>query len=222
MKMTIFSKIKFFWLHIVSKIFRVPLDYRQYWNERYLANFSSGKGSCGDLAYFKSEIINEFIRKNSVESVIEFGCGDGNQLKLMNYKKYLGLDVAYSSIEKCSDFFINDDSKSFMLYNPKVFVNNGFLQADMVVCLDVLYHIIPEDDYIKTLDDIFSCSNNYVILYTDIDQYEKNPYKKGSHIIHRNTLEYLKKYPEFSVIDILPNKYPNLSWANFIVLKHIS
>jgi len=222
MKISLFAKVKLFWLHTLTKIFGIQLNYTDYWNERYNAGFNSGKGSYGDLAIFKAETINNFIQKNSIQTIIEFGCGDGNQLKLLQYKKYLGLDVAYSAIEKCKDIFIGDSSKSFLLYNPHVFVNKGFIQADLVVCLDVLYHIIPEEDYTKTLDDIFSCSNNYVILYTDIDQYEKNPYKKGSHIFHRNTLEYLKKYPEFKLVDSIPNKFPDLSWANFIILKKIS
>lgn len=220
--MTIFSKINFFWLHVVSKIFRTPLDYRKYWNERYLANFSSGNGSYGDLATFKSEIINDFIRKNSVQTVIEFGCGDGNQLKLMHYKNYLGLDVAGSAIEKCRSMFLEDDSKSFFLYNPDAFVNKGFLHSDLVICLDVLYHILPEVDYIKTLDDIFSCSDNYVILYTDTELSEKNTYSRGSHIFHRDTLHYLKKYSDFELVEIIPNRFPELSWADFIFLRRIS
>lgn len=222
MKIALLSKIKLFWLHTVAKGFGIPLDYRDYWNERYNAGFDSGKGSFGDLAIFKSEIVNDFIRKNPVRTVIEFGCGDGNQLQLMHYKEYLGLDVAYSAIEKCKEIFIRDTSKSFLLYNPKVFVNKGFIKADLVICLDVLYHIVPEDDYVKTLDDIFSCSDNYVILYTDTGQFEKNTYVKGSHICHRNTLHYLEKYADFKVIEIIPNKFPELSWANFIILSRLS
>jgi hypothetical protein len=219
MKIAILSKIKLFWLHIITKIFRIPLDYRDYWNERYNAGFSSGKGSYGDLATFKSEIVNDFVRKNSVQTVIEFGCGDGNQLKLMQYQKYLGLDVASSAIKNCTTIFFDDDSKSFFLYNPDLFVNKGFVHSDLVICLDVLYHILPEDDYIKTLDDIFSCSDKYVILYTDTKIFEKKSYLNDSHICHRNTLLYLKKYSDFELIEIIPNKFPELSWADFIILR---
>ncbi len=222
MKISILSKIRLFWLHIVTKVFGIRINYIDYWNERYNAGFTSGAGSYADLAVFKAETINNFVLKHSINTVIEFGCGDGNQLKLMQYKKYLGLDVAYSAIETCKKKFCHDSSKSFFLYNPNVFVNNGFLKSDLVVCLDVLYHIIPEADYNKTLADIFSCSSNFVILYTDTDQFEKKSDKKDSHIFHRNTLEYLKKFPEFTITDILPNKYPELSWANFIILKRVS
>jgi hypothetical protein len=222
MKISLLSKINFFWLHIISKIFKIPLNYQEYWNERYSAGFSSGSGSYGELANFKADIINKFIQKNSIQSVIEFGCGDGNQLKLMQYKKYLGLDVAGSAIEKCKSVFFDDPSKSFFLYKPDQFVNRGFLNSDLVICLDVLYHILPEEDYIKTLDDIFSCSDKHVILYTDTELFEKETYLTGSHICHRNTLNYLKKYTDFELIEIIPNKYPDLSWAQFIILRRLT
>jgi hypothetical protein len=219
MKIPLLSKIRLFWLHTVTRVLRLPLNYQDYWDERYDAGFSSGAGSYGDLAAFKADIINGFIRAQGIHTIMEFGCGDGNQLKLMHYEKYLGLDIAYSAVQKCRMMYARDHSKSFICYHPQGFVNNRFIRADLVVCLDVLYHILPEDDYLKTLDDIFSSADRFVILYTDTDQFTKMSLKKDAHIIHRDTLSYLKKYPAFSIIEIIPNKYPDLSWANFIILK---
>jgi len=209
------------WLHKIKKILGLPLDYKEYWDERYKAGFTSGAGSYGDLAAFKADTINTFIEENSVKSVIEFGCGDGNQLKLMHYPKYLGLDIASSAVEKCRQSFSGDDSKSFRLYSPQFFSNNGLIQANLVVCLDVLYHIIPENEYIKTLDDIFSCSDNSVILYTDVDMFKTNTYQEGAHVRHRDTLSYLKKYENFTIEKIIPNKYADLTFAVFILLKRV-
>ena len=149
-------------------------DYKKYWNQRYSKGGNSGDGSYGVLAEFKAETINNFIEEHDINSVIEFGCGDGNQLKYMNYKKYLGFDVAKAAIDRCRLIFkdLKDNkTKSFMIYDPKYFINNDFIKADLVVCLDVLYHIIPDEEFIKTLQDIFSCSQKYVILYTSIDAY---------------------------------------------------
>jgi hypothetical protein len=33
------------------------------------------------LAEFKARAVNDFVRENSVKSIVEYGCGDGNQLK---------------------------------------------------------------------------------------------------------------------------------------------
>ena len=63
-----------------SKIF----DYKVYWNNRYKNKGNSGKGSYDELAYFKAETINTLLIENNINSVIEFGCGDGNNLKLMD------------------------------------------------------------------------------------------------------------------------------------------
>ena len=191
-------------------------DYKKYWQERYCTGETSGLGSYGLLAEYKAEIINDYIKNNDIKSVIEFGCGDGNQLKLMNYEKYWGLDVAKSAIDICRSLFKNDDSKSFMLYDPKYFYNNDFVKADLVVCLDVLYHITDEDEFQKTLHDIFSCSTKYIILYTIIHEYESEP---NSHIMYRDTMAYLSKIPDFKVERILEQKYKEVSSADFIFMR---
>lgn len=56
-----------------------------YWESRYATGGTSGPGSSGKLAEFKAEVLNSFVRRDNVLSVIEFGCGDGNQLSLASY-----------------------------------------------------------------------------------------------------------------------------------------
>ena len=56
-----------------------------YWERRYRLGMTSGPGSAGKLASFKADVLNEFVRDNGVQSVIEFGCGDGTQLTLAKY-----------------------------------------------------------------------------------------------------------------------------------------
>ena len=52
-----------------------------YWEERYSKGKNSGAGSYNELARFKAEVLNGFVQKQNIRSVIEFGCGDGNQLQ---------------------------------------------------------------------------------------------------------------------------------------------
>ena len=73
----------------------------RYWARRYAAGGTSGEGSYGDLAAFKAEIMNEFVAANHISSVIEFGCGDGNQLALMRYPCYAGFDVSHQAVSLC-------------------------------------------------------------------------------------------------------------------------
>lgn len=67
-----------------------------YWEQRYRAGGHSGAGSYGRLAAFKADFLNALIRDNAIATAtaIEFGCGDGNQLALLDIPDYVGLDIA--------------------------------------------------------------------------------------------------------------------------------
>src|SRR5687767_4284814 len=82
--------------HIASYQF---VSSSNYWERRYRKGRSSGAGSHGRLARFKADVLNEFVEKNCIKSVVEFGCGDGAQLSLANYPAYLGIDASEYAIE---------------------------------------------------------------------------------------------------------------------------
>ncbi|HFK5799472.1 TPA: hypothetical protein ACG0L7_003353 [Enterobacter hormaechei subsp. oharae] len=50
----------------------------QYWDDRYRLAGNSGAGSYGRLADFKANVLNDFVAREKIGSVAEFGCGDGN------------------------------------------------------------------------------------------------------------------------------------------------
>ena len=77
----------------------------EYWIERYKSGGNSGAGSYNNLAAFKGEVINEFVSKNKIETVIEFGCGDGNQLEYFKFPSYIGFDISPFIVSKCRERF---------------------------------------------------------------------------------------------------------------------
>src|SRR4030067_1380080 len=87
----------------------------RYWIKRYADGKSSGPGSYNDLAMFKADTINNFIKANEINTVIEYGCGDGNQLRYVKCVKYLGFDVSPNAIALCERIFMGDLSKKFRL-----------------------------------------------------------------------------------------------------------
>lgn len=189
-------------------------DYKDYWEKRYLGGGNSGAGSYGELAKYKANFLNSFVRNNRIKTIIEFGCGDGNQLSYSEYPRYLGLDISQKSIDLCRHRFQNDESKSFIHYDPKYFFNNGFINSELVICIDVLYHIINNEEFFKTLEDIFSCSVNFIILYTTL-----NEEKSAIHIKHRETLTFLENhYGAYSFL-VYDNPYKKLTSAHFIVIE---
>ncbi len=70
---------------------RRAFDARAYWENRYRRGGTSGAGSEGALADYKARFVNDFVAEHRIDSVIEFGCGDGRQLEGMRYPRYLGL-----------------------------------------------------------------------------------------------------------------------------------
>jgi hypothetical protein len=67
-----------------------------FWERNYARGGTSGSGSYGAFAQAKAAFLNEFVHQHDLQSVIEFGCGDGHQLSLADYPRYVGLDVSCS------------------------------------------------------------------------------------------------------------------------------
>jgi hypothetical protein len=111
---------------------------KQYFENHYKNGGTSGAGSYGRLAAFKAEILNHFILNNHVKTVIEFGCGDGAQLGLVNYHEYIGLDISQYAINLCRLKFNEDTSKIFYPNTPIVVASLPI--ADLTLSLDVVYH----------------------------------------------------------------------------------
>lgn len=192
-------------------------DYRKYWQDIYAHNGTSGAGSYGQLAEFKGKVVNDVIEKYSVDTTIEFGCGDGNQIRYMNYKNYLGFDIAPSSVDRCIKMYQNDPSKKFGYYDPQTFNTKDF-KADMVVCLDVLYHIINDSDYWKTLNCIFECAEKVVVLYTIM--LRENRTTSCPSIIVRNIFDDVEKFTDFRVVNIVKQQLG--SAADFMILERVN
>jgi len=195
---------------------RDNIDYKSYWEKRYKKGGHSGKGSYGILAKYKAEVVNSFIKKNSIKTVIEFGSGDGNQIKLMDYKNYIGLDISQSAIDRCNELFQDDPTKKFVLYDPTSFKQDKRYRSDLVLSLDVLYHILDDKDYSKTIEDMLSVADKYIIFYTTLFDDDK---KQFGHIKSRDVRKELKKYKNLEIIKIEKNKYPKESHADFVFCK---
>lgn len=127
------------------------------------------------------------------------------------------MDIASTAISLCKTKYETDDTKSFLWYQPGYLINKSFISAELVVCVDVLYHIIEDADFIQTLDDIFSCAEKAVILYTKIAAADKETEMQT--IKDRDIFKYLEKYEDFKLKEVIPQKHPGISSADFIILE---
>lgn len=192
----------------------------KYWEERYKKGYNSGTGSYNKLAEFKAEIINSFVEKNDISTVIEFGCGDGNQLKYFNFKSYIGYDVSKTVISLCRNLYKNDASKQFDLIE-----NHSSETAELTLSLDVIYHLVEDETYFNYMKKVFGSSTKYTIVYSsDSDDHENNNIEP--HVKHRNFTKWVKNNaPQFKLIQHIPNKYSYngngecSSYADFFIFQ---
>jgi len=198
---------------------------KEFWETRYSLGGNSGQGSYGKFAAFKADVLNDFVREKAIRSVIEFGCGDGNQLSLSEYPGYIGLDVSPTAISLCREKFSQDKSKSFFLYSPSCFVDrqNVFL-AELALSLDVIYHLVEDEVYHAYMDHLFSASKKFVIIYSsDVNQAGG---AHARHVRHRNFSEKVReRFPAWKLLKQIKNPYPGRgdfgqgSFADFFIFE---
>jgi len=181
---------------------------QEYWESRYARGGTSGAGSYGKLAEFKAEVLNSFVKDNGVSSVIEFGCGDGNQLALADYPAYIGLDVSKTAIEMCKERIGDDKTKRFFLYDPDCSVETrSVFKAELALSLDVIYHLAEDRIFELYMRDFFSAAEKFVIIYSSDS--DENPPFQSPHIKHRRFSEWVKaNLPEWKLSGRIPNRYP--------------
>ncbi len=133
----------------------------KYWVERYKKGGNSGCGSYGELAQYKADVLNNFVATNSINTIIEYGCGDGNQLTLAKYPHYIGFDISPDAVALCKKIFNNDPTKSFYLMSEY-----KEQSADLTLSLDVIYHLVEDDVFENYIRLLFDSSKDYVIIYS--------------------------------------------------------
>ncbi len=185
-----------------------PVDSKDYWERRYASGGTSGDGSYGRLAEFKAEILNGFVHDHGIASVIEFGCGDGNQLRLAHYPRFIGLDVSSTAVAQCVARFSDDPTKSFFLYEPYCFMDNAkVLRAELSLSIDVIFHLIEDDVFARYMLHLFGAASRYVIIYS----WGKgaSPATLSWHNRPRDFESFVDTHlPAWKLVGITHNKYP--------------
>lgn len=136
-----------------------------YWERRYAAGGTSGAGSSGPRAAWKAEVVNGWVRELGATSVVDLGCGDGQQLALAEYPRYLGIDASATAVRLCMERFAGDRDKSFLHLPPGEFTDPaGWLRGDLALSMEVLFHLVEQEvfeDYLRTL---FASAERWVVI----------------------------------------------------------
>ena len=175
---------------------------KNYWIKRYESGRSSGAGSYNRLAEFKAEVLNGFVKEHNISSVIEYGCGDGNQLTIADYPAYIGFDVSPKAIALCEEAFRTDPSKSFHLMDEY----NGET-AQLTISLDVIYHVVEDEIFEAYMRRLLDSSQRFVIIYSS--NTDANVVETAPHVKHRKFTAWVAAhYPLWRLKTHIPNKYP--------------
>jgi SAM-dependent methyltransferase len=192
-------------------------DSANFWEENYAQGGNSGNGSYGALAEGKSQFLNELVKARTVRSVIEFGCGDGNQLSLADYPRYIGLDVSRTAIGLCWRRFADDLTKSFFLYDGDCFTDRaGIFTADLALSLDVIYHLTEDAVFETYLRHLFAAGQRLVVIYaTNAELGGTAP-----HVRHRHFTPWVKaNCPQWRLSGVTQGPNTELARADFFVYE---
>lgn len=134
----------------------------EYWEYRYLTGGNSGEGSLGEAAERKAKFVNDLVKVEKISSVIDWGCGDGNQLALLEIEGYLGVEVSPTAIRECIDKF--GDRHAFLLWQPHL-AQLGAPLCDLALSMDVIFHLTTEDGFLDYWERLFDSSSRLVLVH---------------------------------------------------------
>jgi SAM-dependent methyltransferase len=185
--------------HVRSLVFPGSASF---WENVYRHGGTSGPGSYGRLAHFKAEILNDFVRTRKVRTVIEFGCGDGAQLRLAKYPEYVGVDVSPAAIDRCSLLFADDSSKRFFSAGA---LPTDLGTFDLALSLDVIYHLLEDAVFEEYMGRLFRFSRRYVVIYAS--NYEART--QAVHVRHRRFTTWITKNArDWQPAGFVANRFP--------------
>jgi hypothetical protein len=115
-------------MNVFEKIYQ-----ENYWG------FGSGHGSLPSVTAEYSQYISNFISNNNITSVVDFGCGDWQFSRFMDWRKvdYTGYEIVPK--------LVKDNTKSYAAPNIKFLLTPSSFKnlkpADLLLVKDVLQHL---------------------------------------------------------------------------------
>lgn len=173
-------------------------DSASYWEARYAGGGHSGAGSYGHLAEFKARTINKIICDEGAVSLIDHGCGDGNQASLIKVGEYYGLDVSPTAVEKCRKEL---EGKQFFLYEEAP----ANLTADIALSMDVIYHLVEDHTFDTYMKRLFTSAKKLVVIYSS----DTTGNETSQHMRNRKFTDWIaKNQPEWKCAEVIQNEFP--------------
>lgn len=137
-----------------------------YWERRYRDGRTSGAGSEGDEGAYKAAYLSKFIADHNVKTVVDWGCGDGQVLELVEFPaqtQYIGVDVSPTIVERMRKRF---DGPRYLFHTVDAFATLTRTHFELALSFDVLFHFPDDRDYGEYLLRLFQSAEKYVMIYS--------------------------------------------------------
>lgn len=187
-----------------------------YWDNRYKNGGTSGFGSYGRPAIDKARYINRIIEIFEVASVVDLGCGDGNQLGLLELDRssYIGLDASGTAIEICKQQYKEPNLTFFHVVDFELL---DLPASDLALSMDVIYHLTDDRTYFLYLDKLFSSAKRVLIYSMDFNDPNWNGHSRPRKFSEDISL----RYPNYKLIDKTDNSDPEQVDMKFFLYEQL-
>lgn len=142
----------------------------------------------GPVSRHLRNILLNLTKEIEFKSILDIGSGDGTVLNFLHHEypkvKCRGIDISDKAVDLATknypdlQFYVSDISKNY----PKI-------KSDLVICLDVIEHIVNDD---LVLENIRRGAKRYFILSTILGRM-RNYEKVGGHVRNYNYDEILSR-----------------------------
>lgn len=184
-----------------KKASRETFSSADYWRERYAKGGTSGAGSYGRLADYKAGVINALVADRGIDSVIEFGFGDGNQASMFEFPSYTGIDVVPELVARAKTRFADRPGWTFSTRADFELQPAGH---DLALSLDVIYHLIEDDVFDAYMSDLVNASGKYLLIYAS----DRDDMPPAVHVRHRKYTSWIaENAPQWRCIETLENPF---------------
>lgn len=188
-----------------------------YWERRYRDGRTSGAGSEGDEGAYKAEYLSRFLADRDVKTVVDWGCGDGQVLKLVEFPaqtQYIGVDVSPTIVAMMRQCF---DGPRYLFHTVDSFATGTRTQLELALSFDVLFHFPDDTDYFAYLSKLFGSAEKYVMIYST--NYAGG--RTARHVYRREfTPDIAERFPDWELTTVETPLREGL--ASFFVYEKVS
>ena len=168
---------------------------KAYWEARYGQGGTSGFGSIGAGRTWKWKIIRDVIRNHSPEllrsdgslsKIIDVGCGDLSFWEVesplvIHVERYIGIDISETIIMRNRKRGI----KGWSFIVSSSHARNRGLKAPVVLCMDLLFHIMEDTEFIESLKNLCYYSEDLIFVHTWKYNFFKDSTSDGVYLKYR-------------------------------------